>query len=236
MVDPPKHHRSPRAMRNDRQARITRLVLGLLVLGALAGAGCGVSRLRKQRGYAATESPRAASRPDAPESAPAQAETAPATSPTTRASSFHADKKIAELKAIADDGSVESMWQAALALRAEAAAWEAGGAPEREVNKHLAAALDAESWILEKKPGFPEIRAARGEVRLTETLGDFEDFDTRFLTKADGERLNAALKSLAKAAARNHGWVVVKDWEAVAKPLVEKAVASRKDWEEALKT
>ena len=57
------------------------------------------------------------------------------------------------------------MWAAALALRAEAAAWQAEDAPERERNKLLAASLDAESWILARKPGFEAIHLARGERR-----------------------------------------------------------------------
>jgi hypothetical protein len=237
MPQPPQ--RSPRAARNERDARILRIAAGSMVVVVLAAAGWGVTWMRKRRAESDRDFKEAqqnlqavldASTADLPE--PQAAETAPTTQPRE----FRADATITAIRAQHQDGSVQGVWRASQALRAEAAAWTKQGAPETEINKLLAAVLDGENWILRTKPSFPELRKARGETRWPEILGDYEDLDARFLTKAESARLTRVLKQFEQLADGNEGWVVLADYEATAAPLVRRALDFRRDFDAMLGT
>jgi hypothetical protein len=228
-------HRSPRAVRNARQARITRLILGFLVLGVMAGAGYGVSWLRKRRGFAPASGP-GTSTAFAPASQPAATDTAPASSRATSRRDFPTRAAIASLRERHADDSSQARWAHAQELRALAAAWQAEGAPEDDRNELLAAAVDVEHALLAKDPSFAPLRALRGEVLWRELRDGYDDFDERFFTKAEAARLLAALKQLDRAAARNDGWIARSEWEAVAKPLGVRAAEARAQWNELMKT
>jgi hypothetical protein len=240
--------RSPRAQRNEEQARVTKVILGVLVLGVLGAAGLGVSWLRKRaearrdaEDHAAREAADLAalveSAASRPETAPSRPASAPATSrPARPPSDYRPDATIADIRAKYEDGSVEGVWQATQAIRAEAAAWKAEGAPDVAVNRLLAAVLDSETWILKTRPAFPELRTARGEVRFPEVMGDYEDLDTRFLTKAEAARLARSLQQFEMTASSNWGWISKADYSAVAGPLVLKALEGRKAFDAMLLT
>jgi hypothetical protein len=228
--------RSPRARRNEQQARVTRFVLGILVLAVLGGAGWGVTWLRKVREEARRNEELDAMLPG-PSTRAAATESAPATSRASRPSRvYRPDETIAALRAKHEDGSVESAWRASKELRAEAAAWRAEGAPESDVNRLLAAVLDLESGILKARPAFAELRAARGEVRWPEVMGEFEDLDTRFLTKTEAGRLARASSQFDQVAAASHGWISGAEYEASAGPLVKKALTGRAGFDAMLAT
>ena len=67
-------------------------------------------------------------------------------------------------------------------------------------------------------------------------MGEFEDLDTRFLTKAEAERLARRIKQFEQVAGANHGWIADAEYEAVAGPLVKKALAGRQAFDAMLGT
>jgi hypothetical protein len=224
----------------ERQARITRLVLGIVVVAVIGGGGYAVSRLgeRRELSGAARGGPAPESRPIACETRP-ECDSAPTASRAAPPPDVHADQTIA---AIVGDRSrftpdtVQLAWDAAKALRAEAASWDSQGVPRSEVNRLLAAALDTEKWILGVRPSFQELRDFRGEVRWPEVLGGFDDFGLRFLTKAEAARFERLSREFDKVADHNQGWIVRAEYEANAAPLVTKAREAHRAFDAMLET
>src|SRR5262249_21410694 len=95
---------------------------------------------------------------------------------------------------------------------------------------------DTETWILKTNPSFLELRNARGEVRWPDVMGEFEDFDARFLTKSESARLAGLVKQFDQVAGDNHGWIVLAEYEAGASPLVKKALAGRQAFDAMIRT
>src|SRR5687767_2627946 len=110
MSDDRKPLRSPRAARNASQARVTRFVLGTLVLVILGAAGYGVTWLRKHRATQENDRREPDSRPGASETRSPVTETGPATSRAESMRVFLAEPAIAAIRARFQDGSVEGMW------------------------------------------------------------------------------------------------------------------------------
>ena len=207
--------RSPRAARNEHQARILRAVVGSWSSPCSPGAGWGVTWLRKHARGArgASPSPRRASLRargrDAPRRRRDRAPRPRAPPRLSRASSAPTARSRRSAKRL-HDGTVEGAWLAAQALRAEAASWKS--AERARDRDEQAARRGARSRDVDPRQEavFPPLREARGEIRWPEALGDYEDLNTRFLTKADATRLTRRIKQFDAIADANHGWIARK--------------------------
>ncbi|HYC77058.1 MAG TPA: hypothetical protein VEI02_05460 [Planctomycetota bacterium] len=169
---------------------------------------------------------------DAPETPPVVGggDVRPAAQPDPSAPRFDADRAAADALKGATGSEPERFAKAADELAAKAAALREQGASADDVSKLEDAARRARESALTADPNNAEARLARGETRYDDALAPF--LNATYIPEFDRNDIAEWHRMLSLAAATNGGWVKKSEFDAKAKPTLDKYAEVRKRYDE----